>query len=95
MIEKLPFTFELARATVNNMKQNMFFAVLIVFLLLIGVLTKTVFLASGMFIHEVSVLLVIINGIRLLKFTTKEHPNRSILKIKQDNFKGGEVQGEL
>ena len=75
-IEKLPFTFELTRATVNNMKQNMFFAVLIVFLLLIGVLTKTVYLASGMLVHELSVLLVIINAIRLLKFTAKENQNR-------------------
>ena len=91
MIEKLPFTLDLARATVNNMKQNMTFAVMIVFLLLLGVITKTVFLASGMFIHELSVLLVILNAIRLLKF----NPNRSILKTNALDFRGGELKGEL
>ncbi|MGZ4160830.1 MAG: hypothetical protein ACXVNF_08570, partial [Neobacillus sp.] len=54
--------------TVRNMKQNMFFAVSIVAILLIGVLSKTVFLASGMLIHEISVLVVIVNAIRILKY---------------------------
>jgi Zn2+/Cd2+-exporting ATPase len=67
-MEKLPFTLNLAQATVRNMQQNMFFAVSIVILLLVGVLSKTVFLASGMLIHELSVLIVILNAIRLLKF---------------------------
>src|SRR5699024_7763503 len=58
----------LAKATVRNMKQNTFFAVGTVVLLLIGVLQGSVHLASGMFIHEASVLLVIINGMRLLTF---------------------------
>jgi Zn2+/Cd2+-exporting ATPase len=70
-MEKLPFTLNLARSIVRNMKQNMFFAVLIVALLLIGVLTKEVFLASGMMIHEMSVLIVILNAIRLLKYNGK------------------------
>lgn len=67
-MEKLPFTLGLARTTVRNMKQNMFFAVSIVAILLIGVLSKTVFLASGMLIHEISVLVVIVNAIRILKY---------------------------
>jgi Zn2+/Cd2+-exporting ATPase len=70
-MEKLPFTLNLASSIVRNMKQNMFFAVFIVILLLIGVLTKEVFLASGMMIHELSVLIVIINAIRLLKYNGK------------------------
>jgi len=37
-------------------------------LLLAGVLTKNVNLASGMFIHELSVLLVILNAMRLVRF---------------------------
>ncbi len=64
--------FSLAKATVRNMKQNTFFAVGTVFLLLIGVLHGSVHLASGMFIHEASVLLVIINGMRLLTFNRKK-----------------------
>ncbi|HJV16929.1 MAG TPA: hypothetical protein VJ546_06010 [Bacillales bacterium] len=49
----------------------MFFAVFIVILLLIGVLAKEFFLASGMMIHELSVIIVIINAIRLLKYNGK------------------------
>lgn len=64
--------YALAKATVRNMKQNTFFAVGTVFLLLIGVLQGTVHLASGMFVHEASVLLVILNGMRLLTFNRKK-----------------------
>ena len=74
-LDRLPMAVHLARATVNNMKQNMYFAVAVVTFLLIGVLSKTVLLASGMFIHEASVLLVILNAIRLVHFKEK---NRNI-----------------
>ncbi|MGV8946962.1 MAG: heavy metal translocating P-type ATPase [Lutibacter sp.] len=67
-LNKLVYAFQLSKATVRNMKQNMFFAVGIVFLLLAGVLTGKVFLASGMLIHELSVLIVILNAIRLVHF---------------------------
>lgn len=63
--------YSLAKATIRNMKQNTFFAVGIAFALLIGVLAGMVNLASGMFIHEASVLLVILNGMRLLRFNRK------------------------
>lgn len=64
--------YSLAKATVRNMKQNTFLAVGTVFLLLIGVLNGTVHLASGMFIHEASVLFVILNGMRLIAFDRKK-----------------------
>ena len=67
-INKLSYAIGLSRATVKNMKQNIYFAIIIVSLLLAGVLMKVVFLSSGMFIHELSVLAVIINAIRLLKY---------------------------
>ncbi|MBK5209535.1 MAG: cation-translocating P-type ATPase [Flavobacteriaceae bacterium] len=67
-LNKLVYAFKLSKATVRNMKQNMFFAVGIVFLLLTGVLTGKVFFASGMLIHELSVLIVILNAIRLVHF---------------------------
>jgi Zn2+/Cd2+-exporting ATPase len=63
--------YSLAKATIRNMKQNTYFAVTIVFVLLLGVLNGNVHLASGMFIHEASVLLVILNGMRLIKFKSK------------------------
>ncbi len=67
-LDKLAYAYNLSKATVRNMKQNMFFAVGVVFLLLAGVLTGKVFLASGMLIHELSVLIVILNAIRLVRF---------------------------
>lgn len=63
--------YSLSKATVRNMKQNTFFAVAIVIILLGGVLSGSVHLASGMFIHEASVLIVILNAIRLIKYQGK------------------------
>lgn len=65
---QLSHAYSLSKATIRNMKQNTFFAVFTVFVLLIGVLNGSVHLASGMFIHETSVLLVILNGMRLIKY---------------------------
>ncbi len=67
-LDKLAYAFRLSKATVRNMKQNMFFAVGTVVLLLVGVLTNNVNLASGMLVHEASVLLVILNAIRLVRY---------------------------
>ena len=68
--------YSLAKATIRNMKQNTFFAVGIVFVLLAGVLMGSVKLASGMFIHEASVLLVILNAMRLIKFNCKREVSK-------------------
>ena len=70
-IRKLSYAIGLSRATVRNIKQNIYFAILVAVLLLLGVLGKVVFMASGMLIHELSVLLVIVNAIRLLGYGEK------------------------
>ncbi len=75
-IIKLSYAIGLSRATVINMKQNIYFAVSVVFILLIGVLAKLVFLSSGMLVHILSVLAVIINAIRLLGY--KEKPTKKL-----------------
>lgn len=67
-LDKLPYALQLAKATVRNMKQNTYFSLITVALLLVGVLNDTIHLASGMLIHELSVLLVILNAIRLVHF---------------------------
>ncbi len=67
-IKKLSYAIGLSRATVKNMKQNIYFAIIVVGLLLTGVLAKAVFLSSGMLVHELSVLIVIVNAIRLLNY---------------------------
>jgi Cd2+/Zn2+-exporting ATPase len=68
---QLSHAYSLSKATIRNMKQNTYFAVAIVFVLLTGVLMGSVHLASGMFIHEASVLLVILNAMRLIRFNRK------------------------
>lgn len=67
-LDKLPFAIGLSKATTKNIKQNIIFAILVVFGLLAGVLGQKVFLASGMLVHEVSVLLVTFNAMRLLGY---------------------------
>jgi Cd2+/Zn2+-exporting ATPase len=68
---QLSHAYSLSKTTIRNMKQNTFFAVGIVFVLLSGVLIGSVHLASGMFIHEASVLIVILNAMRLIRFNHK------------------------
>ena len=67
-VRKLSYAVGLSRATVVNMKQNIGFALVVAGTLLAGVLVKTVNLSIGMLIHELSVLLVIINAVRLLGY---------------------------
>ncbi|WP_036688602.1 heavy metal translocating P-type ATPase [Paucisalibacillus globulus] len=74
--------YSLSKATIRNMKQNTFLAVGIVFILLAGVLAGTVHLASGMFIHEASVLLVILNAMRLIRFNHKNMEAEMSLIVK-------------
>lgn len=79
-LEKLTHALKLSKATISNMKQNMFLAVATVALLLAGVLTKNVNLASGMLIHELSVLLVILNAIRLVRYKPRRAKSRVTTK---------------
>jgi Cd2+/Zn2+-exporting ATPase len=67
-LERIPYAVGLSKATRRNVRQNVGIAVLTVILLLAGVLTSTVHLAGGMLVHEGSVLLVILNGMRLLRY---------------------------
>lgn len=70
-LDKLVHAYRLAKATVKNRTQNIAIALLTVFFLLLGVLNGTIHLASGMFVHEASVLIVILNGMRLIRFQPK------------------------
>jgi Cd2+/Zn2+-exporting ATPase len=65
---KIPYAIALSRKTLANIKQNVTFAVLVVLLLLAGVIVGKVVLAFGMLVHEASVLLVILNAMRLLGY---------------------------
>src|SRR5690606_3183992 len=66
-LEKIPRAIEISRKTIANMRQNVALAVITVAGLLAGVLLGDVHMAGGMLIHELSVLVVIANGMRLLR----------------------------
>lgn len=67
-ISKLSYAMGLSRATSNNIRQNIIFALVVVAILLVGVVFKTVNMSLGMLVHEGSVLLVILNAMRLLRY---------------------------
>lgn len=66
-LTRVPEAISLSRRILKVVRQNVVFAVAVVFLLLAGVIGRVVFLAGGMLIHEASVMLVILNGMRLLR----------------------------
>lgn len=61
----------LCRKTRANIRENVVFAVLISLTLVLGTTQGLIVLASGMLIHEVSILIVIVNAMRL--FTPTKH----------------------
>ncbi|WP_420898304.1 heavy metal translocating P-type ATPase [Cryobacterium cheniae] len=63
----LPAAVDLARRTVRVMHQNVALALVTVALLLAGVLLGGVTMAVGMLVHEASVLIVIVNAMRLVR----------------------------
>ncbi len=78
--DQLVHAYGLSRATVRNMVQNTALALAVVAALLAGVLTRTVFMSGGMLIHEVSVLVVVLNAVRLLRYrdpTTGRSPGEA------------------
>lgn len=59
----------LTKATARNMKQNVVIAVGVVLVLFAGLLfSKWVNMSVGMLVHELSILVVILNGMRLLRY---------------------------
>ncbi len=66
---KLPHALGLTKAIARNMKQNIVIAVGVVLILLAGVLfSEWVNMSIGMLVHEGSILVVILNGMRLLRY---------------------------
>ncbi len=66
-LSRLAEALQLSRRTVRVMRQNVTVALLTVGLLLAGVLAREVEMAGGMLVHQGSVLVVILNAIRLLR----------------------------
>ncbi len=64
---KIAETLKISKLTLRNINQNIFIALLTVSVLLAGVIFGKVHMSGGMLIHEASVLIVILNGMRLLR----------------------------
>ena len=64
---KIPEAMAISRATLGNMRQNLAIALVTVAGLLAGVFSGNVHMAGGMLVHQLSVLIVIANGMRLLR----------------------------
>ena len=64
---KVPEAIRLSKATLRNIHQNVVIALVTVGVLLGGVLLGKVHMAGGMLVHQLSVLIVIFNGMRLLR----------------------------
>jgi len=66
---RLPHALGLTKATANNMLQNIIIAVGVVLILLFSVFfSDWMNMSIGMLVHEVSILVVILNGMRLLRY---------------------------
>lgn len=62
---------QLAHRTIQNMNENIVIALLTVLLLFSGLFVGYIEMASGMLIHELSILVVILNSMRLIKYSPK------------------------
>ena len=68
-LSRLPHALGLTKATATNMRQNIIIAVGVVLFLLASVFfSDWMNMSIGMFVHEGSILVVILNGMRLLRY---------------------------
>ncbi len=69
---RLPHALGLTKATAANMRQNIIIAVGVVLFLLANVFfSEWMNMSIGMLVHEASILVVILNGMRLLRYKLK------------------------
>lgn len=78
-LNSLVDALSISRKANRNMKQNIYFAIAVAFSLLLGVLFGGLTLAIGMLAHELSVLLVILNAMRIMRYS--KHKNKIMLDI--------------
>lgn len=78
-MSRLPHALGLTKATANNMVQNIVIAVGTVIVLLASVFfSDWMNMSIGMLVHEASILVVIVNGMRLLRFKRKGQKEETI-----------------
>ncbi|HHT99338.1 MAG TPA: heavy metal translocating P-type ATPase [Acholeplasma sp.] len=71
---KLTHAYKLSKKIIANMKQNILIALGVVTVLISGLfIGDWLSMSIGMFVHEASILIVILNGMRLVKFKVKSN----------------------
>ncbi|KAF1302669.1 MULTISPECIES: heavy metal translocating P-type ATPase [Enterococcus] len=70
----LVHAYKLSKKTVLNTRENVIIAISVVAFLLIGLMAGFIYMASGMFVHEASILVVIFNAMRLINYNKKAVP---------------------
>ena len=82
--DRIPRALALAKATRRNMIENITIALAVVAVLLVSVLASSwMNMAIGMFAHEGSILVVILNAMRLLTYRSKLQKSRKLI---ENNF---------
>jgi len=75
---RLPHALGLTKSTARNMRQNIFIAIAVVIALITTVFLNQIYefsekmMSIGMLVHEASILIVILNGMRLLSYKLKK-----------------------
>lgn len=64
----LVHAYKLAKKTTRNTRENIVIAISVVVFLLLGLIAGFIYMASGMFVHEASILVVIFNAMRLINY---------------------------
>lgn len=67
-LSKLPFAVALSRQARRIIRQNVFFALAVIVLLVVAVLAGWARMSLAVILHEGSTLAVVVNGLRLLRF---------------------------
>ena len=78
--DALAHAYKLSKKTVANTKENIIIAVGTVALLLLGLIVGVIHMGSGMFVHEVSILVVIFNAMRLIQNKPSKLDSNQVLK---------------
>ncbi|ROY71463.1 heavy metal translocating P-type ATPase [Enterococcus gallinarum] len=86
-IEQLNYAYQLTKRTVRKMKENILIALGTVLFLLVGLVFGFIYMASGMFFHELSILLVVLNAMRLLAKPNKSKLDTNQLLVTQEELK--------
>ena len=77
--------YGLAQKTMANLRENITIAILTVVFLLIGLMMGYIYMASGMLVHEGSILVVIFNAMRLLKYRVRKTPKLDANQVNPDS----------